>query len=297
MKIFHYALRIAHYALILICAAIFFAPSTVNAETNWYWLFADDKYSKYFDLESVKVEKKVVTGDGREIPIEIEAWTKTSYSYEGAAETIKTYGIANILPDPRSLSYSVALLRINPQNRTLQYAREDFYNDKDEVVWSKGEGRVKEINSQSFDEDFYCAIVDAVFDFNETEHKIAADRWIDLYSFTNSNGETVNLTADTTTMRLKGSNLFLWEWETTKNQAGQTMQIRFMKKAVNLTQGTEVIKSGRVWTPTNSWQDLVDENDGAYRMIKGDEPDYKGLVRLRAYVKNNSRWVCRYSLD
>ena len=297
MKIFHYALRIAHYALILICAAIFFAPGTVNAETNWYWLFADDKYSKYFDLESVKVEKKVVTGDGREIPIEIEAWTKTSYSYEGAAETIKTYGIANILPDPRSLSYSVALLRINPQNRTLQYAREDFYNDKGEVVWSKGEGRVKEINSQEFDEDFYCAIVDAVFDFNETERKIAEDRWIDLYSYTNSNGETVNLTADTTTMRLKGSNLFLWEWETTKNQAGQTLQIRFMKKAVNLTQGTEVIKSGRIWTPTNSWQDLVDENDGAYRMIKGDEPDYKGLVRLRAYVKNNSRWVCRYSLD
>ncbi len=297
MKIFHYALRIAHYALILICAAIFFAPSTVNAETNWYWLFADDKYSKYFDLESVKVEKKVVTGDGREIPIEIEAWTKTSYSYEGAAETIKTYGIANILPDPRSLSYSVALLRINPQNRTLQYAREDFYNDKGEVIWSDGERRVKEINSQSFDEDFYCAIVDAVFDFNETERKIAEDRWIDLYSYTNSNGETVNLTADTTTMRLKGSNLLLWEWETTKNQAGQTLQIRFMKKAVNLTQGTEVIKSGRVWTPTNSWQDLVDENDGAYRMIKGDEPDYKGLVRLRAYVKNNSRWVCRYSLD
>ena len=297
MKIFHYALRIAHYALILICAAIFFAPSTVNAETNWYWLFADDKYSKYFDLESVKVEKKVVTGDGREIPIEIEAWTKTSYSYEGAAEPIKTYGIANILPDPRSLSYSVALLRIHPQNRTLQYVREDFYNDKGEVIWSDGERRVKEINSQSFDEDFYCAIVDAVFDFNETERKIAEDRWIDLYSYTNSNGETVNLTADTTTMRLKGSNLLLWEWETTKNQAGQTLQIRFMKKAVNLTQGTEVIKSGRVWTPTNSWQELVDENDGAYRMIKGDEPDYKGLVRLRAYVKNNSRWVCRYSLD
>ena len=297
MKIFHYALRIAHYALILICATIFFATSNASAESNWYWLFANDKYSKYFDSESVKVEKKVVTGDGREIPIEIEAWTKTSYSYEGAAETIKTYGIANILPDPRSLSYSVALLRINPQNRTLQYAREDFYNDKDEVVWSKGEGRVKEINSQSFDEDFYCAIVDAVFDFNETERKIADDRWIDLYSFTNSNGETVNLTADTTTMRLKGSNLLLWEWETTKNQAGQTLQIRFMKKAVNLTQGTEVIKSGRIWTPTNSWQDLVDENDGAYRMIKSDEPDYKGLVRLRAYVKNNSRWVCRYSLD
>ena len=65
----------------------------------------------------------------------------------------------------------------------------------------------------------------------------------------------------------------------------------------DLTQGTEVIKSGRIWTPTNSWKELEDEYDGAYRMIKSDEPDYKGLVRLRAYVKKNSNWVTRYSLD
>ena len=291
MKILRY------FAMIFICATIFFAFGDANAESNWYWLASDDRYSKYFEPDSVKIEKKVVTGDGREIPIEIEAWTKTTYSYEGAAETIKTYGIANILPDPHALSYSLALLRINPQNRTLQYAREDFYNDKNEVIWSKGEGKVKEINSQSFDEDFYCAIVDEVFNFNELDHKIAEDRWIELYTFTNSAGETVNLTADTTTMRLKGSNLVLWQWETTKNQAKQTLQIRFMKKMINLTQGTEVIKGGKVWTPTNSWQELVDEHDGAYRMIKSDEPDYKALVHLRAFVKKNARWVSRYSLD
>ena len=285
------------FAFAIICTAIFFATGDARAETNWYWLYSNDKYSKYFNPDSVKVEKKIVTGDGREIPIEIEAWTKTTYSYEGAEETIKKYGITKTLPDPNALSYSLALLRLNPQNRTLQCVREDFYNKEDQVIWSEGERRVKEINSQSFDEDFYCAIVDEVFNFNELEHKVAEDRWIELYSFTNSDGDTVNLTADTTTMRLKGSNLILWEWETTKNAEGKTMQIRFMKKAVNLTQGTEVIKSGRIWTPTNSWQDLVDENDGAYRMIKGDEPDYKGLVRLRAYVKNNPRWVSRYSLD
>ncbi len=288
--------KIFHYALLVIFAAIFFAGNA-HAADKWYWLYADDRYSKFFEPASVKVEKKIVTGDGREIPIEIAAWTKTAYTYEGAADTIKTYGIANIIPDPHALSYSIALLKINPQNRTLQYAREDFYNAKDEVIWSTNEGRVREITSQSFDEDFYCAIVDAVFDFHETEHKIAEDRWLELYSYTNADGDTVNLTADTTTMRLKGSNLVLWEWETTKNPAGQTLQIRFMKKAVNLTQGTESIKGGRVWTPTNAWHDLVDEHDGAYRMIKGDEPDYKGLVRLRAYAKNNSRWICRYSLD
>ena len=299
-QFFHYALRITHYALLFICAAIFFTPNNACAETEWFWLDSNDKYSKYFEPASVTVTKKVVTNDGREIAIEIEAWTKTTYSYEGAAETIKNYELTKILPDPRSLSYSLAQLRVNPQNRTLQYVREDFYNADGQVVWSKAESGVKEINARSFDEEFYCAIVDEVFQMGERDRKRAPSeqRWIELWTYTAEDGATKNLTADTTTMRLKGSNLILWEWEVTKNPEGKTTEIRFMKKAINLKQGTEVIKEGgRVWTPTNSWQDLKDEYDGAYRMIKSDEPDYKGLVKLRAYVKKNSRWVMRYSLD
>ena len=285
--------------LALLAAMIFFMPVDTCAESKWFWLDSNDKYSKYFEPDSVTIKKKVVTSDGREIAIEIEAWTKTTYSYEGAAETIKNYGISNILPDPKTLSYSLALLRVNPQNRTLQYVREDFYNAKDQVVWSKEEGRIKEINTRSFDEEFYCAIVDEVFQMGERDKKRAptAERWLDLWTYTDAEGATTTLSADTTTMRLKGSNLILWEWQVTKDQRGQTTEIRFMKKSVNLTQGTEVIKDGQTWTPTNSWKELEDEYDGAYRMIKSDEPDYKGLVRLRAYVKNNAQWVNRYSLD
>ncbi len=283
----------------LLISLMIFLPLENCAAVDWFWLDSNDKYSKYFDPDSVTVKKKVVTSDGREIAIEIEAWTKTTYSYSGAAETIKNYDIANILPDPKNLAYSLALLRINPQNRTLQYVREDFYNDKDQVVWSKEEGRVKEINTRSFDEEFYCAIVDEVFQMGERDRKRAPteERWIDLWSYTDGSGKTTTLSADTTTMRLKGSNLILWEWQVTKDSSGKTAEIRFMKKAVNLTQGTEVIKDGQIWTPNNSWQELKDEYDGAYRMIASDEPDYKGLVRLRAYVKNNARWVSRYSLD
>ena len=287
------------FALAIIFTTIFFIHNAACAATEWFWLDSNDKYSKYFDPDSVTIKKKVVTNDGREIAIEIEAWTKTTYSYEGAAETIKNYGIENILPDAKSLSYSLALLRVNPQNRTLQYVREDFYNDKEQVVWSKEEGRIKEINTRSFDEEFYCAIVDEVFRLGERDRKRAPteERWIDLWSYTAADGSTTTLSADTTTMRLKGSNLILWEWQVTKDKQGRTTEIRFMKKAVNLTQGTEVIKDGQMWTPNNSWQDIKDEFDGAYRMINSDEPDYKGLVRLRAYAKNNSRWVTRYSLD
>lgn len=285
-------------AMLTICAAILFTAQTCAA-VEWFWLDSNDKYSKYFNPDSVAVNKKVVTKDGREIAIEIEAWTKTTYSYEGAAETIKNYGINNILPDPRNLAYSLALIRVNPQNRTLQYIREDFYNTQDQVVWSKAEGRVREINSQAFDEEFYCAIVDEVFRMGERDRKRApaAERWLDLWTYTDAEGTTISLSADTTTMRLKGTNLILWEWQVTKNADGKTMEIRFMKKAVNLTQGTESIKDGKIWTPTNSWKDLTDDNDGTYRMIKSDDPDYKGLVRLRAYVKNNQNWVTRYSLD
>ena len=291
-------MRKIFFALVLICAVILSRDAC--AETDWFWLDSNDKYSKYFDADSVTVTKKVVTNDDREVAIEIEAWTKTTYSYEGAAETIKNYGIAKLLPDPRRLSYSLALLRVNPQNRTLQYVREDFYDASNKVIWSKEESGVKEITTRSFDEEFYCAIVDEVFQMGERDRKRAPtdERWLDLWTHTDDKGATTNLTADTTTMRLKGSNLIVWEWEVTKDAQGKTIEIRFMKKAINLTQGTEVIKEGgKVWTPTNAWQDLQDEYDGAYRMIRSDEPAYKGLVKLRAYVKKNSRWVTRYSLD
>ncbi len=271
---------------------------TIQNETKWFYLSADDKYGKYFEPDSVKVVKKVKTSSGKEVPTEIEAWTKTTYTYEGAAMTIDAYEIKSILPDPKMLSYSIALLRINPQNRTIQYAREDFYDATGKLTWSTTEEKIKEINVQSFDEIFYAAIVDEVFRRGEMDRKNAKDRWIDLWSATDSEGNTTTVTADTTTMRLKGSNLILWEWQETKNSAGKVIEIRFMKKAVNLSQGTEKISQGDIWTPhSTGWNDLQDENGGAYRMIKGDAPEYKGLVRLRAFAKGYSTWVNRYSID
>lgn len=287
-------------------AIIFLIGNVVSAEetqkessqdVEWYYLSADDKFGKYFDPKSVKVVKKAKTEDGREVATEIEAWTKTTYTYEGAESTIKAYGITNALPDPNALSYSLALLKINPQTRTVQYAREDFYNEEGTVIWSASEGRVKEINSKSFDEEFYAYIVDEVFRHGEVDRKNAKDRWIDLWTYTDENGNTTKVTADTTTMQLKGTNLILWEWEETKNSSDQVTAIRFMKKAVNLPQGTERITAGSTWTASSKkWSDLEDEYDGAYRSIKEGDPDYKGLVRLRAYAKGYSTWVTRYSI-
>ena len=272
--------------------------SAAPTDSNWYFLSADDKYGKFFEPGSVKVVKKVTTADGKEIPTEIEAWTKTTYTYEGAMLTIDNYDLRSILTDPKMLSYSLALLRINPQNRTIQYAREDFYDANGKLTWSTTDEKIKEINVQSFDEVFYAAIVDEVFRNGEMDRKNAKDRWIDLWNATDENGNTTTVTADTTTMRLKGSNLILWEWQETKNAEGKVIEIRFMKKAVNLSQGTEKISTGDVWTPQSAgWNTLEDENGGAYKMIRGDAPEYKGLVRLRAFAKGYSNWVSRYSID
>ena len=291
----------------IIFGAILFFNFNVNAaaqnpppskDSEWYWLTSNNKYSKYFAPDSVRVIKQAKTQNGKDIPTEIEAWTKTTYTYDGAKETIKNYEITNILPDPKVLSYSLALFKINPQTRTIQYAREDFYNAQNKILWSKTEGRVKEINSQAFDEDFYAAIVDEIFKQGEMDRKNAKDRWIDLWTFTDAKGNTTTVTADTTTMQLKGTNLILWQWQETKGADKKVTEIKFMKKAVNLTQGTERMISGEIWTLSNKrWNNFEDDYGGAYRMIKNDEPDYKGLVRLRAFAKSNAAWVKRYSIS
>ena len=292
------------YAIIFV--AILFFNFSVNAAQNsppskdseWYWLTSNNKYSKYFAPDSVRVIKQAKTKNGKDIPTEIEAWTKTTYTYDGAKETIKNYEITNILPDPQVLSYSLALFKINPQTRTIQYAREDFYNAQNKILWSKTDGRVKEINSQAFDEDFYAAIVDEIFKQGEMDRKNAQDRWIELWTFTDAKGNTTTVTADTTTFQLKGTNLILWQWQETKGADKKVTEIKFMKKAVNLTQGTERMISGEVWSLSNKrWNSFEDDYGGAYRMIKNDEPDYKGLVRLRAFAKGYSSWVKRYAIS
>ena len=270
--------------------------SAAQGESQWFWLSSNAKYSKFFDPASVKVTAVTVTPKGR-VATEIEAWTKTTYSFGGAEETIKGYEIGHIIADPRRLSYSLALIKINPQNRTSQYVQENFYDETGNVIWSKTDGRVKEINSQEFDEAFYAAIVDEVFRQGESTRLSASDRWIVLWHDEPATGGSVKVTADTSTMRMKGANLILWEWQEQKDKDGKTMDIKFMKKAVNLAHGTERIVTARYWSSSTGWQNMVDDMGGAYRLIPEQSAEYKGLAHLREYVKTNSEWVNRYSLS
>ena len=116
------------------------------------------------------------------MPTVIHGWIKTSFSYEGAKETIANYGIKDILPDPAALAYSLALVEVSPQNRTFRYLEEDFYDARGNILWSKRTpGSEKEMNSQQYDETFYAAIVDSVFGMGELERLTSSDRWYELW--------------------------------------------------------------------------------------------------------------------
>lgn len=266
-----------------------------QAAEDWLWLSSDDKYSKYIDPSSVVAVSSVDTRHGK-VATCIRGWTRTGYAYGGAKETIDSYEISAVVPNPARLAYSYALVEINPQNRTIQYLKEDFYDPQGKVIYSKTEGRVKEVNSQEFDEAFYTAMVDQIFRLGEVQRAKAEDRWITLWESTEE-GITTHVTADTTTMRMKGQNLILWEWQETKDAAGTVLEIKFMKKAVNLPQGTERVVRADYWSSQSGWQPLEDDYDGAYRMLSPRAPEYRGLTRLRAFAKGYSHWVNRYSLE
>lgn len=280
---------------VLCLCATSFALADDAGGTDWYWLSSDEKYSNFFDPASVVATASVETARGR-VPTEIEAYIKTGYSYGGAQETIAAYGIGAVIPDPAQLAFSVALLKVNPQNRTVQYMKEDFYDASGRVLWSHTDGREKEINSQSFDEQYYDAIVDHVFHQHELERRVAQDRWQDLWT-SEVDGLTTTAIADTTTMRRKGDNLIYWEWDTVKNVAGDTLEIKFLKKAVNLPQGTERIVAARYWSGQTGWKDMEDDMGGAYRLIKSGMPQADGLTVLRLYAKDHAAWVDRYRID
>ena len=277
-----------------LCASSFALADDVG-ETDWYWLSSDEKYSNFIDPAAGVPTASGETAHGR-VPTEIEAYIKTGYSYGGAQETIAAYGIGEVISNPSQLAFSVALLKVNPQNRTVQYMKEDFYDASGRVLWSHTDGREKEINSQSFDEQYYDAIVDHVFHQHELERRVAQDRWQDLWT-SEVDGLTTTAIADTTTMRRKGDNLIYWEWDTVKNVAGDTLEIKFLKKAVNLPQGTERIVAARYWSGQTGWKDMEDDMGGAYRLIKSGMPQADGLTVLRLYAKDHAAWVDRYRID
>ncbi len=279
-----------------ICISIFTFMMSVccaaNNNAEWYWISSDAKYSKFFAPDKVQVVKSF-SG----IASTINAWTKTTYSAAGAKETLDNYKLDAI--NPGNLAYSIAEVEIDPQNRTLAYIEETFFNKDGVMIWAKRYSplRHKEINSQAFDEDFYCYIVDSVFGQGENERRKADDRWLMLWQVQNLDGTSVYSMADTTTMRLKGENIIFWLWQEEKAADGSVKKINFEKKAVNLPQGTEKVVRISQWDHNSGWKDITNTTDGMYHAITAGSKSEKALIKLRLYEGEHKAWIKRYSLD
>lgn len=281
--------------LTFLCLLVLCPVTFAEEGRAWTWLSSNDKYSKFYDPASVRVTQRLASSAGGQgIPSELVGGIKTTFSYEGAEETIRNYKIGHVIPNSSQLSYSVAQVRVSPQKRSLQYISETFYDAAGNVLWSKGEGTEKEMNSQQFDEEFYAALVDTVFRQGEMDRLRADDRWIILWSDETASGVKTQVTADTSTMRRVRDNLIFWAWTEVRDAKGKAIEIKFDKRAVNLPQGTERIVTGKYWSPMDGWQPLDDGYEGAYRMIARDTPEARGLVRLRAFADGYSTWVKRY---
>ncbi|MBQ1855632.1 MAG: hypothetical protein II137_03435, partial [Anaerovibrio sp.] len=259
---------------------------------EWYWISSDDKYSKFYATDKVQVLRSFGN-----IAVQINAWTKTTYSPAGAQETLDNYGIKDI--DPAQLAYSLAEVEVNPQNRTLAYLNESFYDKDDNKLWEKvySPVRPKEMNSQEFDEDFYCYIVDSIFSQGENERRKADDRWLQLWQDAPNGGGVVYSMADTSTMRLKGQNIIFWEWQEKKSSASEVESIIFQKKAVNIPMYTEKVIRVMTWNATTGWKDITNTTDGMYHVIEAGTNSEKALKALKVYEGGHESWVKRYSLD
>lgn len=286
--------KIKYLILLLLLVIVTSNVSTAAAsDTEWYWISSDTKYGKFFAPERVRVLSSV-----QSTPVQIEAWTKTVYTYAGAAETINNYGISSTIPNPSTLSYSLARIEINPQNRLLTYMEEIFYDAQGNVLWTKNDPKptAKEINSRSFDQDFYCMIIDQVFKQNEFEKINAADRWLTLWQATTAEGGSISCWADTMTMRQYDENVVLWEWEDTKDASGKSIEIKFRKKAYNLPNSTAKVIRYNYWSGTTGWTTKESDLDGRYYSLIPDSNEEIGAKVLKKYVETHKDWVTRYML-
>ncbi len=270
----------------------FGAPRAEAAQQEWTWITSDQKYGKFYSPSNVQVKQQV-----NGVPTCISAWIKTAYTPGGAEEVIGNYNIQASIPDPRTLKYSLARVDVYPQERKVVYLQENFYDEAGKVIWSKVYEPPKEyeVNSQSYEEDYYVALVDHIFYHGERAMKEAPDRWKQLWVSTGAGGNTTEAMADMTTMRLSGGNLIYWEWQETKDKNGDFLEVKHMKKALNYEQGTEKIVKGDIWTSVNGWQPM--ETDGRYATIRKESAAYPGLERLRAIVKGYQYWLNRYRTD
>lgn len=273
--------------VVLIMFGLLHAQTSFAADSEWYWISSNDKYSKYFSMTRIRT---VASQDN--IPTNIEDWIKTGYAPGGAAETISNLKLP--INDPNQLVYSLARIQINPQERTLRYIEEIFYDKDGKPLYTLNYTKPvdKDINSQSFDEKFYAMIVDRVFNKGEGGRLIADNRWLTLW--TNSSGDS---SADTATMRQVGNDVYVWQWQENKDSTGNVSSIQFEKKQYNVTSLTAKTLKYNFWSASTGWIDKTASLDKNMHSIVPESTEDVEFQKIKQYAANNPSWVKRYQLN
>ncbi len=261
--------------------------TALAADSEWYWISSDDKYSKYFSMTRINI-----TARENNIPTCIDDWIKTGYAPGGAAEAIKNMNLP--IQDPNEMTYSLAHIQINPQERTLSYLEEIFYNKDGKALYTLkyDNPRIRDINSQSFDEKFYAMIVDRVFNKGEGGRLISKERWLNLWS--NAAGDS---SADTATLRQIGNNVITWVWQENKNDDGVVNSIQFMKKEYNLQNLSARTLKYSYWSADSGWVDNTPSLDKNMHSIIPESTEDLEFQKIKSYAANNPSWAQRYQIN
>lgn len=272
---------------VLMVFTLFHTQISFAADSEWYWISSDDKYSKYFSMTRI-----TTVSSQNNIPTCIEDWIKTGYAPGGAAETIANMKLP--INDPNQLVYSLARVQINPQERTLRYMEEIFYDKDGKALYTlKYDNPVnKDINSQSFDEKFYAMIVDRVFNKGEGGRLISNARWLGLWS--NESGES---SADTATLRQIDNNIIVWIWQENKDSAGNVSSIQFMKKEYNVQNLTARTLKYNFWSPDTNWIDKTPNLDKNMHSIIPESTEDVEFKKIRYYTNKYPEWATRYQIN
>lgn len=255
------------------------------AGNPWYWISSDSKFSKFFNPGEVKV---IAQQDG--IPTLIQDYIKTSYSAAGAAETIQAMKLN--IKNPADLSYSIAKVWVNPQNRTISYMEETFYNKDGKALYKNipAQPRHKPINSQAFDEKFYTYIVDQVYHQGETKYLNSPQRWLTIWD--NGSGDNA---ADTSTMYQIKNNVITWLWRNNKT-GGKVTSIIFAQKEFDLKNNSVRTLYEYKWTPDTNWQTVISTPDTKMRPVKAKTVEGEEFAKIRSFALRNPIWTYRYQL-
>lgn len=274
------------YFTVFIAFVCLHTQTSFAATSEWYWISSDDKYSKYFSLTRINT-----ISSQSNIPTCIEDWIKTGYSEEGAAETISNMKLP--IKNPNDLSYSLARIQINPQERTLRYMEEIFYDKDGKALFTlKHEKPInKDINSQSFDEKFYAMIVDRVFNKGEGSRLSSNARWLGLW-----NNKTGDSSADTATLRQVGNNVFVWIWQENKDDKGNVTSIQFMKKEYDIQNLTARTLKYNYWSADTGWIDKTPNIDKNMHSIIPESNEDIEFKKIRYYANKYADWAKRYQI-